>query len=704
MLGAASALANLADAAPLSSPVATGGRPPSRANRKQKHIASPTLGLPSDLHNNNNNNNNNNAYHSGGAGDLDANHHDYGLRPTEATRSLTIGSEVEVRWFDEECGLRGSWYAAKIIEMMPGPAPAPHFYFYRIECVDLLNPSGREDDFVKEWMPLATPALWDKEEVVVHIRTLPKTRAYHPIKNLSTAATTNINTGTAAGNTITNKSNLSITGTNNSNGTAPSNEPAYAPASNFPKLKKGQRIEAYWGLGWWMGFVRSIKANGAKIEVDFDDAPLGEGGEPMEFLRHLIRPAHPREQQWFGMLEPGEVQNNFNLGAATVGAVPVSPQQQPRSVVPDTSPNGGLLYRPKLPPLPEPILGHIATLPPDQLILESNQVDIYRQNLKERVELIREVEADILAHEQRISERKNAVREMYTTIMKEENKAKKMAEHVRQRQKDISALNSQLQMNEAELRLQHDQVKNAIIADGQRTAVMLGEQVKVHSEEAKRMLADLELKKAEAQNRFDKMLLQLQPDGGQLGRLVQEKAVEIQRKETELNRKAVELEERKHQLFAMEMQLRSEQGKRMQAVQTGIQMAHTAIANAAINANARALPSLPHLQHQYVHLQLQQQQRAPAPAVPRVVALPQQQQQQQHPLSPQQAGTFIMQRQQQPLQYQMPMQFIPINNTIGTVGDGAPAAAVGTATTTATTASPTPIVGKQSPQRQQPPK
>ncbi|KAG7668510.1 hypothetical protein KSW81_005276 [Nannochloris sp. 'desiccata'] len=653
MLGAANALANLAEAAvppPLTgftthqNPAFFSGRSPLRS-KKQRRIASPTLGLPTDINSNTVNT-------------LNLNVHDYGLRPTLTSQSLDIGSEVEVRWFDEACGIRGSWYAAKIIDIMPSPAPAPHFRFYRIECLELYNSSGNMNDPVREWMPLAIPAPWDKEELVAQIRTLPKTRAYRSMRNphLVAATATAAAIGSSKGGVYGTKISTAT-----GNGAGPSSEP-----STFPRLRKGQRIEAYWGTGWWMGFVRHIK--GSKIEVDFDEAPMGEGGDPQTVQRYEIRPGHPKEERWFGMLEPGEYIYNSNLHNGhnhhrfeIPGGVTAAPPSMP-------------------PPLPIPLEQQKQQHPHDtsttnfvatatvssqnQLNAVRQSMDRYYEQLTQRGQQCREFEGQIQALGQSLVARRHAVREMQKRVSAEEKSVNELAERVRHRQRDLTTLRSQLHSAEVELRVQHEQVKKAIFDDAQRTAVMLGEQVKQRGEEAKRQIADFARREAEAKKIFEEHLLEMQPDGGKLGKAVADKAAEILRQEEELNKKAKELEQRKRQLEADENRLKINYPSRVNAMQSGSVAGNRAAPAAAfvnpnVQAQARVLPSLPHLQ---------QQQQPPV-----VVARPAGASSPPHlpvVMLPAAAGRYniVMQHQQQYLQYQQPKKFIPVNNTNGVVG------------------------------------
>jgi len=704
MLGAANALTNLAGSATVPPPLAeittshqnpgfASARSPKRS-KKQRNIPSPTLGLPTDNHIN--------------VDDTLNNMHDYGLRPTGTAHSLDIGSEVEIRWFDEGCGVRGSWYIAKIIDIMAAPAPAPHFRFYRVECLELFNSSGEVNDPVREWMPLAVPAPWDKEDLVVQIRVLPKTRAYHPMRNQ------NLNLGA----TVT---------AGNGNGAGPSTE-----LSTYPRLHQGQRIEAYWGTGWWMGFVRQIKSNGTKIEVDFDEAPMGEGGDSVTLPRCEVRPGHPQEERWFGMLEPGQfiydshgghVSNNSDhtnrlevlrgvpmpmqmeqeqqrpyqthLQQQQQQQHPNEPQQSPVNVtaptncipgrvtaapanalnrIIDTTSAGAAFPAapnfaiPQLAQLPEMAPTLPETISPNQLHDTGQLMERYYQHLVLTGQQYREVAGRLQTHEENLISRRSAVRELQSKVNAEVAEVSKLEERVRNRKLDLTALQCQLQSAEDELRLHHEQVKKTIFDDGQKTAVMVGERVKQQAEEARKQIEEWARKVAEAEENYEKRLLEMQPDGGKLGRAVAEKATEILRQDEELVKKAKELEENKRNLAMIENKFRNDHQSTVKAMQSAFggsnKTAAVAAEGAALfaapaalvrgngQAHARGFPSLPLLQQQQ-----HQQQRPPLVVVARPASGSQP--------SPLQAGAYISTAMQQ---QQQPMQFVPVNNDSGVVG------------------------------------
>jgi hypothetical protein len=282
-------------------------------------------------------------------------------------------------------------------------------------------------------------------------------------------------------------------------------------------------------------------------------------------------------------------------------------------------------------------------------------IDLYRHSLVTRVHQCRESEADIQAHEVSLIARQHAVREMQLKIAAEERKANDLAAAVKLRSEKYTAMQTQLVAAEDALRAHHELVKSAIVEDGKRTAIMLGEQVKRQNEETTKILAGLARQEEEAKKAHVQMLIQLQPDNGSLGRLVQEKAGEIRRQDEELKRKEKELEERRQRFYQADDRFTVENANRMKAAAAFIHVPGP--------GQARVLPSLPHFQQQQLQqqqqFQLQQrQQLQPAPT------LSTQQQIQQVLLQRQQ----MMLRQQQMYQ-QQPMQFVPVaeNGIVGGV-------------------------------------
>ena len=229
------------------------------------------------------------------------------LRATSAARSLTLGSEVEIRWLDHDCGLRGAWFAATILEVAAGVSVAPHFTFYRVECVDLTSDG---DHAVREWLPIAVPAPWDSDELAVQVR-IPATTTAERMAMKGRSQSGGYDGRRGGGD-----------------GIAPS-----VWSTSWSDLRVGQRVEASWDDAWWMGRISSIEwshqsKTGLEIEVEFDAPPVGEGGPKVKFDEEdKVRPAHPwGEENWFGMLEPDT--NSIHSGNGGMGGIAAGALQQ----------------------------------------------------------------------------------------------------------------------------------------------------------------------------------------------------------------------------------------------------------------------------------------------------------------------------------------------------------------------------------------
>ena len=222
------------------------------------------------------------------------------LRPTAAALAMEVGTDVEIRWLDQDCGMRGAWYSAKIIEKAANPqVAAPYFGFYRIECATL-SVDGKHPE--REWMPIACPAPWNSSELLVQIRLPDK----HGNNNRGTM--NNRGRPRRAAAAVANSSFQEL-----------AEDPDYAPrdrnrdarnntSSSVTVFEIGERVEASWMEGWWMGYVSAVsglKIEKRIIEVTFDDPPFGEGGPAMKIPLKMVRKGHSQENSWYGMLEEG---------------------------------------------------------------------------------------------------------------------------------------------------------------------------------------------------------------------------------------------------------------------------------------------------------------------------------------------------------------------------------------------------------------
>ena len=80
--------------------------------------------------------------------------------------------------------------------------------------------------------------------------------------------------------------------------------PRRPSTAGTPPLRwaRGVRVEAFWRDAWWMGTVGRLSSIAGKVNVEFDPPPLGEG-DWMDVDPTSLRPGHPQEGAWFGMLE-----------------------------------------------------------------------------------------------------------------------------------------------------------------------------------------------------------------------------------------------------------------------------------------------------------------------------------------------------------------------------------------------------------------
>ena len=429
-----------------------------------------------------------------------------------------------------------------------------------------------------------------------------------------------------------------------------------------------------------MGFVRNIKSNGKLIEVDFDEAPLGEGGEPKTLARSKIRPQHPKEHQWFGMLEPGVYEYPPSMSSSGKSRAVANQnqesykwrqqqqQQQQQMVSTPLSPARAAAAiaagktnttSPSMHPLPEQVHNYIASMSPDALVREHQGVELYRQDLLRRVQVCHDNNTGIVRHEESIRARKKVLEE-------EERKIAYMAQHIEHRRTDLTTLQGQLNSVETAMRAEHAKRTSDLAADAQRTAGMLGEHVRKLEQRARNLQQEFARKEEEMKKEHEKKMLEAQ--GGSLQKILDEKAADLLSREQQLKAKAEELENMRRKLQGQVNHPRAEHEENGKVAPSATEAAVAAAAQAnAIQHTffTRPLPSLPNPQLRM----LPPLAPPPAPAavpslglpgVPIIYSMP------SSPLQPP-GGGFIMQHQQQQEQ-QQPMQFVPITND-GGVGD-----------------------------------